>query len=46
MPGFDPVIYWNPVLEYEQNSDTIIDFYFNDLIVELPRGSNVIDFAF
>ncbi len=35
LPGFDPVVYWNPVLEYEQNSETILDFYFNDLVSDM-----------
>jgi hypothetical protein len=32
LPNFDPVVYWNPVLKYEKNSETTISFYFNDLV--------------
>jgi hypothetical protein len=35
LPGFDPVVYWNPVLKYEKNSETEFGFYFNDLMSDM-----------
>ena len=35
LPDFDPVVYWNPDLKYDQNPETTISFYFNDLVSDM-----------
>jgi len=35
LPNFDPVVYWNPELKYNQNTDTIFEFYLNDLMSDM-----------
>ncbi len=35
LPNFDPVVYWNPALKYDQNAETMFGFYLNDLMSDM-----------